>query len=170
MTTTAIAGTGRSRRTAAMLPFLLLGAAGIIAGGLCAAVSASAPSRLAAWAAAYLVLVVGVAQVALGLGQAHLAQRLPTRRVVLTEFVAFNLGNAAVLAGTALAMPMLVNLGGLLLAVSLVVFALRMRGVRDSAAWHSRPHRWLVLAYQAVLVVVLVSIPIGLVLAQLRAG
>ncbi|MEO6828058.1 MAG: hypothetical protein ABI255_01150 [Microbacteriaceae bacterium] len=169
MTTTAIEGIASSRRTAIALPFLVLGAAGIVAGGVSAAVSASAPSRLGAWSAAYLVLVVGVAQVVLGLGQAYLSQRLPSRGVMLTQFIAFNLGNAAVIAGTLVAVPMLVNTGGALLVVSLVLFALRMRGIRDSELWRSRPHRRLVVAYQAVLAVVLVSIPIGLVLAQLRS-
>src|SRR5664280_2796146 len=73
-----------ARRSAA-LPFAAVGAACIVAGGLVAAVSAPAPSEHASWAAAYLVLVVGVAQAALGVGQALLALRVPSRRNVISS-------------------------------------------------------------------------------------
>jgi hypothetical protein len=44
-------------------PFVILGAGAVVAGGLVAAASSVAPSAHASWAAGYLVLVAGVAQV-----------------------------------------------------------------------------------------------------------
>lgn len=84
----------------AALPFVVLGAACVVAGGLVAAAVAMAPSQLGSWAAAYLVLVGGVAQVALGAGQALLASRPPGRRAVAAGVAGWNAGNGAVLAGT----------------------------------------------------------------------
>src|SRR5664280_1845073 len=106
-----------ARRSAA-LPFAAVGAACIVAGGLVAAVSAPAPFEHASWAAAYLVLVVGAAQAALGVGQALLALRVPSRRNVAVQFTAWNLGNAAVLTGTLAGITTLVDTGGALLVVA----------------------------------------------------
>lgn len=56
------------------LPFAIVGTACVIAGGLVAAATAPAPSEHGSWAAAYLVLVAGMAQVALAMEQGMLAQ------------------------------------------------------------------------------------------------
>jgi hypothetical protein len=50
-------------------PLLAPGVLGVISGGLIAAAVSHAPTSGTVWLAAYLVLVVGVAQLALGLGQ-----------------------------------------------------------------------------------------------------
>ena len=148
-----------ARRSAA-LPFAAVGAACIVAGGLVAAVSAPAPSEHASWAAAYLVLVAGVAQAALGVGQALLAPRVPSRRTVAVQFTAWNLGNGAVMAGTLAGITSLVDTGGALLVVALLLLS----GVRAS----ERPRTWLLWAFRLLAAVLLVSIPIGLVLARIR--
>jgi hypothetical protein len=106
-----------ARRPAA-LPFAAVGAACIAAGGLVAAVSAPAPSEHASCAAAYLVLVAGAA---LGVGQALLAPRVPSRRTVAVQFTAWNLGNGAVMAGTLAGITSLVDTGGALLVALLLL-------------------------------------------------
>jgi hypothetical protein len=153
-------GTRHGWKTAA--PFVLVGLAAVIAGGLLSALTASAPTRQLAWLVAYLVLVVGVAQVGLGAGQAWLAGRPLGRGLLAGEFLGFTLGNAGVAAGTMLALPVLVDAGAVLLVASLALF---LWGVR-------RPARggWLRYLYSGLVIILLVSTPIGLVLAQVRAG
>ena len=74
-----------------------------------AAVTAHNPTQHGTWAVAYLVLVGGVAQIAVGVGQAlHTTTRV-SPRVVAAEFTAFNLGNAGVLLGTLLETTWLVD-------------------------------------------------------------
>lgn len=136
--------------------FSAVGAASIVAGGLTAAVSATAPSEHGAWAAAYLVLVCGVAQIALGTGQLLLAR--PATRTLAWEFATWNLGNAGVLAGTLAGSTAVVDAGGVLLAAAL---ALMTFGTRSSAG----AHVWTLRGYRLLTAVILVSIPIGLVLA-----
>lgn len=182
---------------AAVLPFAAFGVACVIAGGLVAAVTAPAPTEHASWSAAYLVLVAGVAQIGLGAGQALLAAGAPSGRLLAAEFAAFNAGNAAVIAGTVLRVPPVVDAGGVLLVVSL---ALLLHAVRGSGATGVAPggpdvtaampsgpdvtaaapggsvsagmpgRRWLLLGYRLLVAMLLVSIPVGLVLAGLRSG
>lgn len=140
-------------------PILVVGGLGIIAGGLLSAATASAPTRHIAWAVAYLVLVVGVAQICLGAGQALLAERTPRWSVTIAELIFVNLGNAGVLIGTVLETPWLVDAGGVALIVALVYFVVGARGHTEL--------RWLRYLYWFVIVVLLISIPVGLVLARM---
>jgi len=149
-------------RGSAALPFATLGVACVVAGGLVAAATALAPSKHGTWAAAYLVLVAGVAQVALGVGQALMAPKPPSSRLVAAQFVGWNAGTAAVLAGTLLDTTALVDLGGALLIVTL---ALLVHGMRGAAARRNG----LLYAFRLLIAVLLVSIPIGLTLARLRS-
>jgi hypothetical protein len=141
------------------LPFIALGSISIIAGGLVAAVTAISPTRHATWTAAYLVLVVGVAQLGIGTGQALLAPKLPSSRLITAELLTWDIGNAGVIAGTLMDRVVLVDLGGALLAVSLVLFILGARG-------HTGKHRWLLYLYRLLITIVLVSIPMGLLIAR----
>lgn len=152
-----------SLRRNAALPFAAVGALGIVAGGLVAAVSAPAQSEHGTWAAAYLVLVVGVAQAALGVGQALIAPRAPSQRMVLTQVIAWNVGSAAVIIGTLTDTIPLVDAGG---AVLLVALLLLLRGAHGATT----SSRWLVVTFWLLGVVLVVSIPVGLVLARLRPG
>lgn len=140
-------------------PFMAMGGISIIAGGLLAAVTAIAPTRHATWAAAYLVLVVGVAQLGIGVGQALLAPKTPSSRLITAELLTWDIGNAGVIAGTLLNRVALVDLGGVLLAISLVLFLLGVRG-------HPGQKRWLLYAYRLLIAIVLVSIPIGLTISR----
>lgn len=148
-------------RVAVML-FAGVGLAAVIAGGLIAAAVAHAPTKPLVWLVAYLVLVVGVAQAALGVGQHQFADHPLTPARVWTQFALYNLGNAGVIAGTLLDLPLLVNVGGVLLFVALIGFLLGSRGTGTPGTL-----RWL---YRILIVLLLISVPIGLLLAQLRAG
>jgi hypothetical protein len=82
-----------------------------------AAVTARYPTESGTWAVAYLVLVAGVAQIALGAGQALLAAEMPPLRLVIAEFILWNCANTGVLAGTLLGVEPLIDAGGGLLVV-----------------------------------------------------
>ncbi|MDN5770907.1 MAG: hypothetical protein L0H24_08450, partial [Microlunatus sp.] len=94
-----------SSARADVLPFAGVGLAAVVAGGLIAAAIAHAPTQPLVWLVAYLVLVVGVAQAALGVGQHRLADHRLTTTQLWTEFALYNLGNAAVIVGTLLDLP-----------------------------------------------------------------
>jgi hypothetical protein len=147
-------------RTPVLVP-LLIGGAGVVAGGLVAAATAAVASEKASWAAAYLVLVVGVAQLGLAAGLSWLVDDWPSSRLIAVEFLAWNLGNAAVLAGTLLSVQPLLDAGGVLIVLALLAAL--------AATRPARPGR-LLWAYRALVVLVLVSVPVGLVLGQLRSG
>lgn len=141
--------------------FVIFGFVAIIAAGFLAAATASIPQRQILWAVAYLVLIVGIAQIGLGAGQAWLAQQPPRAPMLTAQFIAFNLGNAGVIGGTFADSPFVVDAGGLALVVSLILF---VWGTRGSA------RNWLKTAYWILLVILIVSIPIGLILSHLRVG
>lgn len=155
----------RARLTAA-LPFAVSGATCIVVGGLVAAATAPAPSEHGSWAAAYLVLVAGVAQLVLGVGQAALAAQLPSRRVAEVQALAWNLGNAAVIAGTLLGVTTVVDAGGALLVGALVLF---VRTSRTTERTGGEALKWARHAFRSLVVLLCMSIPIGLALAQLRS-
>ncbi|UTT68019.1 hypothetical protein NMQ03_11970 [Arthrobacter sp. DNA4] len=134
----------------------------VVAGGLVAAVTGPLHLEHGSWAAAYLVLVGGVAQGALGIAQYFLAPKRLTGWKSVAELVAWNGASAAVIGGTLIGNPWVVDAGGALLVVAL---ALMFRTVQGRGATSG----WPLWGYRALLVVIAVSIPIGLVLAHLRA-
>ncbi|GGB23820.1 hypothetical protein GCM10011492_12140 [Flexivirga endophytica] len=140
-------------------PFAAIGAVCIVGGGLLAAATAHAPSEHATWAVAYLVLVCGIAQIVVGVGQAAVVPAERVTRTPWAELLAWNLGNAGVIAGTVTDQLWLMVLGSVLLAISLVLFLFAGRGAGRSL---------LVMVYRAVLAIVLVSIPVGIALAIAR--
>lgn len=134
----------------------------VLAGGLVAAVTGPLHLEHGSWAAAYLVLVGGVAQGALGIAQYFLAAQRFVGWRVIAELVAWNGASAAVIGGTLVGNPWVVDAGGAMLVVSL---ALMFRTVH----WRSAMSGWVPWGYRALLLVIAVSIPIGLVLAHFRA-
>ncbi|WP_193314540.1 hypothetical protein [Georgenia ruanii] len=150
-------------RWAAMWPGGLVGFLCIVIGGLVAAVTGPTGFQHGSWAAAYLVLVAGVAQLGLAAGQAWLPARPPTRRTVVGELATWNAGNVAVLAGTVAGAVLPVVAGGLALVVALVLFIHGVKAPRPG--WTT----WLT-AYRLLAGVVAVSIPVGLVLSAVRHG
>lgn len=134
----------------------LVGASSVIAGGVVAAVTGPFDLEKGSWLAAYLVLVSGVAQFAIGQAPAPLGARSSGWSLVAS----WNLGNAAVILGTLAGLPLLVDLGSLLLVIGLGIAAYAVRGSGSGGVLG-----W---AYRALLVVLIVSIPIGIVLSHLR--
>ena len=127
-------------------PFIVIGGAAIVGGGLVSAASALTPSYTASWAVAYLVLVVGVAQLILGLGQSSLATKRLTGGMIVGEAVAFNLGNVGVLAGTVFGQPVVLYLGAALIVAAQALFLWAVLGGNPSR----RVLRW---GYRALIVV-----------------
>lgn len=143
------------------IPFAVIAIISIIAGGFISAVTAFSPSYTASWAVAYLILVAGVAQLALGAGQIWLAAKPPSKSLVIAEIVAFNLANIATLLGTIISSLALVYFGAVLMIISLALF---LRGV-----WIAdRKHILLLYAYRAIVFILMVSAGIGLVIASVK--
>lgn len=142
------------------MPFLLVSALAIIGGGVVAAAMAHAPSRKLFWMVAYLVLVVGVTQAVLGIGQALLATCKTAAPVRAAEWILFNLGNAGVIAGTMWSTWLLLLTGTLLFAAALAIFLYATRRARGG---------WTISAYRALTAGLGGSAIVGLVLAAVRA-
>lgn len=138
-----------------------IGTACIIAGGMVAAVTGPLDLAHGSWLAAYLVLVGGVGQCAMGAARLLAPARSSAAARGWTQVGAWNTGNALVIAGTLASLPLIVDLGGLVCMVGLAMALLHSR--RLPGTWFSWP-------YRAVLALMLVSIPVGLVLAHLRAA
>lgn len=137
----------------------------VVLGGLVAAVTGPLDVAHGSWLAAYLVLVCGVAQFVFGRLPAWLAARPRHAGLGWTQLGCWNLGNALVVAGTLGAVPALVDIGAGLLVVGIVLAGV---AVRRTAA-HNRASRLLGWSYRVLLLVLVVSVPVGIVLANLRA-
>lgn len=142
-------------RLAAAAPFLWMALLALLTAGGVAAAAIHAPTKPLMWVVAYLVLVGGVAQGVLGIGQALLPAQPPSTTWRHAEWWLFNLGNAGVIAGTLRAAPSWVALGTAAFAAALVAFLL---GVRGAGAG------WLLHAFRAVLVVTSLGACVGLAL------
>jgi hypothetical protein len=141
---------------------LIAGDVSVVAGGLIAAVTGPTEWSDGSWVAAFLVLVAGVAQAGIGAGQAYLAVTTPTVAFVSAQVVMWNVGCATVIAGTLLSSPATVAVGSAPLVAALVMSLVALRD-------HSGTQRPVVLVgYRLLLLVVLVSVPIGVALAFAR--
>lgn len=141
-------------------PALVLALLCVIAGGLVSAVTAHAATQAASWAAAYLVLVGGVGTGGLAVGRGLFSRVEPTRARLGSELTTWLLGNALVLTGTLLTPAWLVEVGSVLLLVALVsVVAAVYRG--GGAAILRR-------LFLTLVIVLLVSIPVGVLISHLR--
>src|SRR5699024_650605 len=109
------------------------------------------------WLVAYLVLVVGVAQYALGLGQARLAARAPSLLFIALEWFVFNLGNAGVIAGTLAGHFHWVVAGSILVIIAMLAFAWGALGNRHHPLWR--------VGYYALVALIFASALVGLVLS-----
>lgn len=145
------------RRTA---PALVIALALTVAGGFVAAISAHAPTEHASWTAAYLVLVGGVATLGLAVGRGSLSPDRVSLGQLAGELAAWLVGNALVVIGTLADTTWLVDAGGAVLVVALALVVLGVRGGRGPG--------WIRAVFSALVVLLLVSIPVGLVLARIR--
>ena len=134
---------------------LTLGALCVVLGGLVAAATGPLDWAKGSWAAAYLVLVVGVTQYVMGWMHRDRDDRdVPG----WTQLAAWNVGSLLVIGGTLAATPLVVDLGSVLLVLALVLGALATRSRSGGV----------VLAHRAMLLVLAVSIPVGIMLSHLR--
>lgn len=154
-------------RWPALRPFATIGAGSVVVGGVVAAVSRPTGFELGSWLAAFLVLVGGVAQVALGAGQAWLVPDRLGPAVIRAEVLAWNVGVVATVVGSLASAPVVSTVGATATSAALVVF---LRTAGGGRARRGRRDRLLLALYRAVLLVVLVSTPIGLALAWTRHG
>jgi hypothetical protein len=145
-----------AKRVTAALPFVILAGLSVLAGGLLAAVVALHPSQHAVWTASYLVLVVGILQFALGLGQALLTVDTPAAGLLAGQWLLLNFGNAGVIIGTLIATPPLVGGGSILMLIALALFLYATRTVR---------HRMFAYLYRVLLIFILISIAAGAILS-----
>jgi hypothetical protein len=139
--------------------FAAVAAVMIVAGGLVAAVNSAAPFAHGSWLAAYLVLVGGASQMALGGG--HLVLPAPDRSVRLrhAQLGLWNAGTAAVAVGVFTDVGAVVLLGSAGVLAALGCFALGGGRGRPGACWR-------VLLYRLVIGVLAVSVVVGSVLAD----
>lgn len=155
-----MAHTSSSPLTTPAQAHLVLGTASIVLGGLVAAVTGPFGWEKGSWAAAYLVLVTGVAQYVMGRRRAGAAA--PDRDGWL-QLATWNLGSLAVILGALVRQPLIVDLGSLVLLPALAL-ALRT-DLRLGAG-----SRAVTAGYRLLLLALLVSIPIGMLLTHLRNG
>lgn len=150
-------------RWSAISAFVTVGALSIVAGGLVAATTRPTGFDDGPWVAAYLVLVGGVAQLVLGVGQAYLAPDPPSRSTTNLEAASWNIGLVATIGGTLLNAPWLTTLGGLSTAAALILLLASVRRTVVTV-------RLLTYSYRAIAVFVLISVPVGVALGWLRHG
>lgn len=126
-----------ARRTDRASPnlFCLIGTAWVASDGLVAAVTGPLSVEYGSWVAAYQVLVGGLAQCGFGAAQNSPASQGPTRRIVAAELVAWNGGSLAVIAGTVTRIPLIVDAGGLLLIIGLVLMMRTVSGRSEGPRW-----------------------------------
>lgn len=151
-------------RWPAMRAFVVLGAVAIVAGGLIAAVTRPSGFAEGPWFAAYLVLVGGVAQIALGVGQAVLARRPPSPSRTRIEVAAWNLGMVGVIAGALVPAVPATVVGGTATVGALAGF---LRGVGETG---SVLPVLAARAYRSLALFVLASAPVGIAIAWVRHG
>lgn len=147
---------------------VVIGAVLVVVGGLVAAVTGPLQLDHGSWLAAYLVLVGGAAQVSIGRAPTWLRLRTSPRGG-WWELMGWNVGNLAVVVGTLTTAPFVVDAGGVILLLVLVLL-LREALVGAGDAGPSAGRRWARWGYAVMLAVLVVSVPIGLVLAHLRAS
>ncbi|MEO8691672.1 MAG: hypothetical protein ABI397_02695 [Candidatus Saccharimonas sp.] len=143
-------------------PLLAAGAVAIVVGGMVAAFSAANPSRIALWASAYLVLVIGVVQILIGVGMAFVHEKLIARQV-WTIFALLNIGSLSILIGTVMKTQM-TNSFSVVIAGSIVYVAAMVLGLLGLRGSHSS---WWRFDYVALLIAGIVSAGIGAVLSSL---
>jgi hypothetical protein len=161
-------GYGLPSRPARVL--VVAGACGVVLGGVVAAVTGPLALDKGSWLAAYLVLVCGVAQYAIGQAWARPAEPPHPRVLGWTQVAFWNLGNAAVIGGTFTDIPLLVDIGALLLVVGLGIALRPVRRTAPGTAGLDSMSRLASRAYRGLLLLLLVSIPVGVGLAHLRGG
>jgi hypothetical protein len=144
-----------------------IGICSVVLGGLVAAVTGPLELAHGNWLAAYLVLVGGVTQYAMGQARLRRPDVMQPRRS-WAQIGCWNLGNAMVIGGTLAGEPLAVDLGSAPLVIALAIaFHAARSGAgtapRSAASWVSP---LIDRAYQTLLLVLALSIPAGMVLSH----
>jgi hypothetical protein len=146
-----------------------IGVCSVVLGGLVAAVTGPLDLTHGSWLAAYLVLVGGVTQCAMGQARLRRPEAIPARGG-WAQVGCWNVGNALVIGGTLAGEPVAVDLGSALLVIALAIaFRAARRGAgsaKNSAA--GAVSALVGYAYRALLLALAASIPVGMALAHLR--
>lgn len=153
---------GGHARSAPISVSIFLGSAAlsVLAGGLVAAVTGPLELTQGSWLAAYLVLVCGVGGSGIGTMQAHVPSRL-TRPWAGAQLGAWVAGNVAVIVGSLAAFPLGVDGGVVLLEGALLIALI----AAPNAAVVGSLKSW---GYRSLLVVLILSAPVGSILSHLR--
>jgi hypothetical protein len=146
-----------------------IGVCSVVLGGLVAAVTGPLHLAHGSWLAAYLVLVGGVTQCAMGQARVRWPEVMQLRGS-WAQIGCWNVGNALVIGGTLAGAPLAVDFGSALLVIAL---AIAFRAARPGAGSATSSAAGGVSAlvghvYRALLLVLAVSIPVGMALAHLR--
>jgi hypothetical protein len=146
---------------------VVAGACCVVLGGLVAAITEPLDLAHGSWLAAYLVLVCGVAQYAMGrVLEWQDSETVRSSNWPRVQFGAWNLGNAGVIAGALATEPLLVDSGSVLLVLALVI-ALRA-SLSDDSESSEAASKLMIWAYRILLLILIVSIPVGILLSHLR--
>jgi len=146
-----------------------VGVSSVVLGGLVAAVTGPLDLAHGSWLAAYLVLVSGVAQGAMGQPRFRRAEAMQPRRGWV-QIVGWNVGNAMVIGGTLTGISPAVDLGSVALIIALAMAFHAARPAPDAAACSTagRASALLDRAYRALLLVLACSVPAGILLSHLH--
>lgn len=139
-------------------PFAIMGAIAIIVGGFLSAVLAPVASYHGNWAVAYIVLVAGVAQIALGVGQATVLSGQIRSGAVITQLLLWNLGATATVIATVLDLSVLLYAAACAQIIVIISFLYLTRNGRKGR---------ILLIVRVLSVILLISIPTGVVLQAL---
>lgn len=139
----------------------LVGALAVIFGGLIAAVTGPLELTKGSWAAAYLVLVAGVAQVMMGSARRRW-RREGADASGWWQLTLWNLGHVGVIGGTVAGSTPVVVGGSVPLVLALVLALLASLRSPDGG------DRMLLSGYRLLLVLLAVSIPVGMLLSAVR--
>jgi TRAP-type C4-dicarboxylate transport system permease small subunit len=144
----------------------VVGSCCVVLGGLVAAITGPFELAHGSWLAAYLVLVGGVTQYAMGRARVWWPDAMQPRSWGWTQVGSWNAGNALVIGGTLGGEPVVVDLGSVLLIAAV---GIALHAARPAARAGASPTSPLVgLAYRTLMLVLAVSIPVGMVLSHLR--
>ncbi|MGH3261909.1 MAG: hypothetical protein ACRDNS_07945 [Trebonia sp.] len=136
------------------LVFVAVAGACIVAGGVVAAVNGEAAFARGSWLAAYLVLVGGVAQLLLGVGCLALPEPVGSARLRRAQLGLWNAGIGIVAGGVLADALAVVLVGSAVVVVALGCFALGGGPI-------SPGRRTLVLAYRALIIMLMVGVVVG---------
>lgn len=146
------------------MAMVIAGGSCVVLGGLVAAVTGPLDFSHGSWLAAYLVLVGGVAQYAMGRVRSWWTENPESQSTAWLQFGGWNLGNALVIAGTPASSPPVVDAGSVLLVVALLIAFRATLPALDPG----RESPLLVWTYRILLLILIVSIPVGIVLSHIR--